>query len=257
MNRRLRAFLSRLSLPAPPPQRIVREEDLAGLPEPAQRYLRFMGIVGKPMTWSFEAAFSGRFRVDVARPWAPARAVQYNLIRPSMRVFLLNLRVAGLPVRAVDSYVNGQGRMRGRLLGLKTIVDDSAPETTTGELSTYLSELVLLLPSALLEHDITWNDRDDSSFDVTLRDHGLSVSGTMVLDERGACKEFSTTDRFYAPGPGQALRRTRWTLTGGDVREVAGRKVDLKARAVWHPPEGNEPYADFTLDRIEWNVAPV
>lgn len=254
MDRRLRAYLNRLSLPAPPDERMVREEELAGLPDPAQRYLRFMGIVGKPVTWSFEAAFSGRFRVDVSRPWAPARAVQYNLIRPSMRVFLLNLRVAGLPVRAVDSYVNGQGRMRGRLLGLKTILDDSTSETTTGELSTYLSELVLLLPSALLEHDIAWRERDADSFDLTLRDHGLSVTGTVLLDERGACKEFSTSDRYYAPGPGQPLRPTRWTLTGGDVREVTGRKVDVKARAVWHPPGGDEPYAEFALDRIEWNV---
>ncbi len=254
MDRRLRAHVERLSLPAPPQDRVVREDDLAGLPEAAQRYLHFMGVVGKPVTWSFEAAFSGRFRVDVSRPWGQARALQYNTIHPPTRVFRLALRFAGLPVRAVDSYTNGRGRMRGRLLGLKTVVDDASPETTLGELSTYLSELVLLLPSALLEHDITWRERDAASFDLTLRDHGLSVTGTVLLDERGACKEFSTTDRFYAPGPGQPLHRTRWTLTGGDVREVAGRKVDVRALAVWHPPEGDEPYADFTLDRIEWNV---
>ena len=254
MDRRLRAHLGRLSLPAPPKEHTVREEDLAGLPDAARRYLRFMGIVGKPVTWSFEAVFSGRFRVDVSRPWSPARAVQYNTIHPPMRVFLLSLRFAGLPVRAVDSYTNGQGRMRGRLLGLKTVVDDASPETTTGELSTYLSELVVLLPSALLESDIAWRERDADSFDLTLRDHGMSVTGTVLLDERGACKEFSTMDRYYAPGPSQPLRRTRWTLTSGDIREVAGRKVDARAVATWHPPEGDEPYADFTLDRIEWNL---
>ncbi len=257
MDRRLRHRLDRVSRPPPPPERIVEAKDLEGLPEPAQRYLRFMGVVDKPRTWSFAARFSGRFRSGVSRPWAPARGVQYNTISPPTRIFLMGLRLGFVPVRGEDTYVDGQGRMRARVLSLKTVVDDTAPETTTGELSTYLCELVNYLPSAVFEHDVTWRERDDRSFDLTLRDRGRSVTGTTIVDERGACTEFTTTDRYLArteKGLRGTYERVRWSAVGGNVREIRGRKVDLKALAVWHRAEGDLPYADFTLEDIEWNV---
>ncbi|MCZ2860585.1 DUF6544 family protein [Blastococcus sp. VKM Ac-2987] len=46
----------------------VTEADLAGLPAAAARYLRAMGVVGRPRTWSFRAHLRGRFRL---RPGGP------------------------------------------------------------------------------------------------------------------------------------------------------------------------------------------
>ena len=42
---------------------IVTDADLAGLPDVVQRYLRFMGVVGRPRDWSLRAHFVGRFRL--------------------------------------------------------------------------------------------------------------------------------------------------------------------------------------------------
>lgn len=257
MDRRIRRHVARLSVPPRRVERAIREEDLAGLPEPARRYFRFAGSVGRSMAWSFQARFSGRFRMDDARPWARASAIQYNAIDPPTRLFLLGIRLWGLPIRGVDSYVGGQGRMRARLLGLKTVVDDATEATTVGELSTYLADLVWVMPSSLLAHDVTWKERDDRSFDVTLRDRGRSVTGTVVLDGRDALKEFTTTDRYYAPSDPKAggrPERTLWSMTGEDVREIEGRKVDMKVRAVWRPADGDHPYVDFTMDDVAWNV---
>jgi hypothetical protein len=47
----------------------VTEEDLARLPAVVQRYLRFMGVVGRPRDWSFRARYTGRFRLRPGEPW--------------------------------------------------------------------------------------------------------------------------------------------------------------------------------------------
>jgi hypothetical protein len=49
----------------------VTEDDLDGLPEAVLRYLRFMGVVGRPRDWSFRARFEGRFRLK-GMGWMPA-----------------------------------------------------------------------------------------------------------------------------------------------------------------------------------------
>jgi hypothetical protein len=47
----------------------VTDADLSPLPEAARRYLRFMGVVGRPRDWSFRLSFSGRFKVNRSAPW--------------------------------------------------------------------------------------------------------------------------------------------------------------------------------------------
>jgi hypothetical protein len=41
------------------------DADLAPLPEPAQRYLRFMNVAGRPRDWSFRLTFAGCFRTRI------------------------------------------------------------------------------------------------------------------------------------------------------------------------------------------------
>ena len=52
MRRRFQARVDQLNLPAGSVDTaLVSEEDIAALPSPARRYLRFMGVVGRPREW--------------------------------------------------------------------------------------------------------------------------------------------------------------------------------------------------------------
>src|ERR1700749_5136524 len=64
--------------PGPASAARVTEADLAGLPAAAQRYLRFMEVIGRPPDWSFVAHFSGRFRLRPRLPWLRSEAWQYS-----------------------------------------------------------------------------------------------------------------------------------------------------------------------------------
>src|SRR5690349_12570769 len=87
---------------------LVTEEDLASLPSAAQRYLRFMGVVGKPRDWSFRAGWRGHFRRAPDDPWVPCEAWQYDCAIEVTRIFHMDLTLANLfPTVVRDTYVKG------------------------------------------------------------------------------------------------------------------------------------------------------
>ncbi len=247
-----------LGLPAGPANdRPVTEAELDPLPATAQRYLRYMGVVGRPRDWSFRLSFSGRFRLRLSGPWAPFVSWQYNTRLELARIFHMRLRAwRVVPLLGRDTYVRGHGRMLGKVLDLVTVVDAAGPEFDVGELITYLNDAILFAPSMLLGPETAWSEVDEHSFDVSLADHGTTVTARVFVDGFGAPFDFSTTDRFMWTGDGPP-QRTRWT-TPVEFGSVNGRPVTLHGQAVWHLPEGPRSYGDFNLRPgcLAFNVAP-
>src|SRR5664279_2405065 len=95
----------------------------------------------------------------------------------------MRIRFAGVvPMFGRDTYLDGQGRMIGKLFDRFTVVDGQGEEFDIGELSTYLNDAIMLAPSMLLGPNTTWTDVDANSFDVTLADGGRTVTGRVFLD---------------------------------------------------------------------------
>jgi hypothetical protein len=255
---RLRHELAAAGVPAGPGDETpVTEAELVGLPAPVQRYLRFMGVVGRPRDWSFQARFVGRFRMRPGMGWMPADAWQYNSAITVARVFVLRVRLVGLiPMVGKDVYVDGHGRMLGKLLGLITVADGKGDQFDISELTTYLNDAVLVAPSFLLRPDVSLTEVDAGTFDVTLRDGGHSVSGRVYVNEWGAPVDFSTSDRFadLAGGP----RRAEWRAPISDWGAASGRPVPGHCCCVWHFPEGEFSYLEGQFDpaSIAFNVPP-
>ena len=258
LRRAMAADVARQGLPeGPAAAGLVSEADLAGLPAPVRRYLRYMGVADRPADWSFQAHFAGRFRLRPGQRWNPCHSWQYNCGLQVARVFHIRLAMGGVvPVLARDAYLRGRGSMRGALLGLLPVADASGPELDVSELVTYLSDAIIFAPSMLLALPVTWQADDDRSFGVTLEDAGHQVSAQVFLDEDGAPVDFSTEDR-YAALPG-GLVRTRWSTPGGGWRPVGGRPLPARGQAIWHLPDGPFCYADlaFGPGDLTWNLPP-
>jgi hypothetical protein len=264
MRRKFMRELAALGLPSSPSRDVnlaaVNDSDLDPLPEPARRYLRFMGVVGRPRDWSFRLGFTGRFRRKRDEAWMKCEAWQYNTRLALARIFYIQLRFFGIvPVLGRDTYIDGRGRMLIRLLDLVTVGDGTGETYDIGELVTYLNDGIMLAPTTLLVPEVRWTEVDATSFDVALTDHGRTVSARVFIDERGAPVNFETTDRFYAaPKDPTKVTRCRWTTPMEGFQEVDGRRLPTRGQAVWHPPEGEFAYADFTLEpgSVAFNVAP-
>lgn len=239
----------------------VAEDDLDGLSPLAARYLRFMGVVGHPRVWSFRIRFAGRFRRRPDERWMPAEAWQYNSRLGTgdgvARVYTMRLRMGGvIPMTGHDTYLHGEGHMIGKLLGLVTVADGSGPEFDVGELSTYLNDALLLQPTMLLGADVTWQDLDDHTFEVALTDAGRTVRAQVTVDDRGAPRTCSTTDR-YADLPG-GRTQARWETPVGRWEIVGGRPFPRAANATWHLPDGPFTYVegDFDASSLVENLPP-
>ena len=235
----------------------VGEAELEGLPDAVQRYLRFMGVAGRPRDRSFRAHLTGRFRMRPGQRFMRCESWQYNSGPDPARVFHMRIDFAGfVPMVGRDVYLRGRGSMHGKLLDVIKVADGEGPEFDTGELTTYLNDAVMLAPSMLLGPATAWTAGDDSSFDVSLTDAGRTVTARVFLDERGAPCDFSSTDR-YADLPG-GLVRAQWTtpVTGWTVS--GGRAHPRRGSAVWHLPDGDLTYAEFDFEpgAVEYNVAP-
>jgi Family of unknown function (DUF6544) len=248
-----------LGLPTGPgPDTPVADADLAALPEPAQRYLRFMGVVGRPRDWSFRARVAGRFRRSATAGWLDCECWQYNTRLDLARIFHLTLKMGGVvPVLGRDTYVRGKGRMLIRPLDLFTVVDGQGPEFDLGELVIYLNDAIMLAPTMVLGAETRWSPVDPGAFDVALTHRGTTVTARVFVDARGAVTDFSTTDRFYAPGNATPVR-AKWTTPVEGWQSAGGRMFPTRGQAVWQFPEGPLPYADlaFRPEDIAFNVPP-
>ncbi|MEU4445250.1 DUF6544 family protein [Actinosynnema sp. NPDC050801] len=200
----------------------VTADDIARLPEPAQRYLRFTRVPGHPAVVSFHATAHGLFRTRPDRRWTACTSEQHNDATDLSRDFRMRLRLAHLiPVRAEDVYEHGHGRMHATALGLFPVADGRGREFDLGELVTFLNDAVLLEPSMLLRLPVEWTAIDGHTFGLTLTDRDNAVTAQVTVDDRGAPREFTTDDR-WADLPG-GLVKTRWTTPVDGWCLVAGR----------------------------------
>jgi hypothetical protein len=230
--------------PGPP----VTESDLVGLPEPARRYLRAMGVVGRRRDRWFRARFRGGFRMKPGQAWMPYESWQYDAADPVTRVVDMRIDAAGvLPMFGTDTYLAGEGRMRGRLFGLVTVAEGGGREFDLGELVTYLNDAAMLAPSMLLTPNVQWMPHDQRSFDVTITDRGNTVSARFFVDPTGRLIDFRTDDRWYAGST--PPRRTTWsTPIDGWTTLAGGRPVPTDGSATWHLPEGEFSYVRGSFD---------
>lgn len=239
----------------PAPGAILAEDEIDDLPSSVQRYLRFMGAVGHPAVTSFRAHLRLRFRTRPGQQFMAAQAWQYNRVDPIARLFWMRIDMAGglLPMVGRDSYLQGHGRMLGKLFDRIVVADGRGEPFDIGELTTWLNDAVMMAPSMLLQAPVIFEAADDTGFDVVLTDTGRTVRARVVLDERGAPVDFRTEDR-YADLPGGPVR-TPWSTPTGGWRKVDGRGIATRGSAVWHLPEGDFTYGmlEFAPGSIELN----
>ena len=97
MRRRFFSEVVSAGLPTGPgPLDVVTEAHVIPLPEPAKRYLRFMGVMGRQRDWSFRLSYTGKFRTKPQQPWLRCEAWQYNSRLAPARIFHIRIRFGGL-----------------------------------------------------------------------------------------------------------------------------------------------------------------
>jgi hypothetical protein len=232
-------------------QRLVTPEMLQNLPEPVRRYLEYSGIVGTPWIDTVHLKQTGTFRQGADRPWMPLVAEEFYTTDPPSLIWDARFKVAGLPlIRAKDQYEVGHGHMFGKLAGLFTVFDVRGEELDQATMMRYLNE-VMWFPTAFLGDNMTWQEVDDHSAEVTFTDCGRSVSARMFFDDEGRLTNF--TAMRYREIDGQ-FSLDAWSTPITEYGVRAGLNLPVRGQAVWNLPGGDLPYADLEIRDVEYNV---
>ena len=238
----------------PPQAGPVTEADLAHLPAVVQRYLHFVGAVGRPRVWNYRLRFRGELRNDADSRWMKIRADQQSFVDPAARLFLVKGSMFGLPFEAFHRYVGPAATFKVRLASLLTVVNAAGPEMDQSETVTLLNDMCLLAPATLIDPRIAWDELDPLTVRATFGNAGNTVSAVLTFDESGALVDFVSDDRSRTTD-GKTYERLRWSTPVRAWGTFDGRQLPVRAEAVWREGELAFAYARFEIVGIDYNVA--
>lgn len=227
-----------------PAASVITPDDLAGLPAPVQRYLRYAGVVGKRRIKAADTQYDGLFRLKRDQPWMRITAEQHYTVNPPSFVWNARFKMAGLPfMSAQDVYQDGHSRMLGKLFGLFTVVDGQGEAVDQGAMVRHLQEM-MWFPTAYLEDSIRWQAVDDHAADVTFTAFGKSVTGRMFFDDEGRQLSFAA-QRYGDFGRTYTIRT--WTTPVTEYGHFGGLNLPAAGAGVWVLPEGDLSYISVRM----------
>ena len=230
--------------------------ELEGLPAPVQRYFRSVLKNGQPFIAAATFELAGTFNMSpTGEQWKPFTSTQQAVVhRPG---FLWNGSVAMFPSVAAhvhDSYIAGQGRLHGVILGLFTVADvQGGGEIARGELMRYFAEAIWYPTALLPSQGVHWAAVDESSANATLVDGPINLTLKFRFDEAGLVTTVHADAR--GAGVGKDMVMLPWECSASNYELRAGMMVPKRAEAAWLRPEGRKPYfiGNLTSLAYEWS----
>jgi hypothetical protein len=181
-----------------------------------------------------------------------ARSVQYSFFGRPTRLFLMDARMFGLPVRALHVYRQERATFTVRVASTLNMVNLSGEQISAAETVTVLNDLCLMAPGALVDHRLAWSPVDDRSAAVTFTNDPHTVTATLVFNDRDELVDFSSDDR---PDSSTGhFTEMRWSTPVTEYRDADGRHLLHRGAAVYHRPDGPFTYGEFTMRSIQYDV---
>ncbi len=231
---------------------LLVDADLDGLPAPVQRYVRASGAIGRPRPQNVRVAFDALMRRKPGADPMVSTSVQYNFFGQPARLFLMQARMFGIPVRALHLYREEAATFQVRLLDLKTIVDEAGPGISGAESVTVLNDWCVMAPGALVDERLAWQPVNDRSALVTFNNGPHHVSATLVFNDRDELVDFWSDDR--PDSSTGAFIPCRWNTPIGEYRDIDGMRLPTWGGAVWNLAEGPFMYGEFRLRSLRYDV---
>ncbi len=228
--------------------------DLAALPAPVQRYFAYSGVLTHAPVRLAYVRHGGTFRAGEAQGWLPITGEEVFSVNPPGFIWKGTIQmVPGMTVTARDYYIESHGNMLIRMLGTVTIDDATGPAIDKGAMLRYWAEAAWF-PTALLPGpQVQWEAIDDNSARLIVSDADRREEMTVVFDAEGRIVTITSAGRQFKSG--NVVREAPWGGTYGDYREVDGLRIPFAAEVVWHFPEGDLPYARFSLNEVLYDDA--
>jgi hypothetical protein len=227
---------------------VLTEIEVAGLPEPVQRWLRYARVVGTERPATVRLKMEGEFRQAAGRGWMPFEAEEYYTTDPPGFVWTTRMQLAPLlSVVGRDRYAGGEGSIDMRLLALIPVARASGAKLDQGALLRYLNE-TMWFPAAAVSPYITWDGIDATSARATMSYGGVTAPATFVFDEQGRLNDMVAERYELTSG-----RLETWSTPIRAYGEFAGIRVPVEGEGIWKYHAGDFSYIRLRITQIEYN----
>lgn len=231
---------------------LFTREDIKDLPLPVARYFETCGYLGTPKMSYMKITYTGvDFLLSADKPYTKIDYTQYNLVEEPVRTAFIDTSMFGIPFQGCDSYIAGNGGMKGVIAKTFTLFNETGPEMNIACLVTVLSES-LIAPNIALQDYISWEEMDATHAKGTISYYGITASGIFTFAESGEMLSFTTNDRWDI-GTDGTKTQTPWSVIAGDYQAIDGIRKPTSLQAVWHYEKGDSVYFDSHNHVIEYD----
>jgi len=232
---------------------ILTENDIQNLPQIVQKYIRYVGVVGKEKVMNFRVEFEGTIRSNPGDDWMKLKSVQYNFTDKPTRIFYISAKKMGIPAVGIHLYKDEKAIMLIKLLGLFTVADAKGPEMNQGETVTLFNDMCFMAPATLIDKNIQWETIDSLTVKARYTNGSITISAILSFNENGELLNFISNDRFETKD-GKTYYNYPWVTPVDGYHEINGYRLAAGAKAIYKHPEGDFCYGEFTIKNVEYNL---
>lgn len=234
---------------------VLTLDDIRHLPEPVQKYLMYVGVIGKEKVNNFKLSADCKMQMN-GSGWVKGSFEQYNFYGGHLaRLFYMRLDMFGFPsVRGLHSYTDEKASFLVKVLGLVPVVDVKGEEMRISDTATLFNDMCLFAPAALIDPRIQWESVNDYTAKAVFETNYCTISALLFFNEQGELVNFTTEDRYDVKGDGSS-KKLKWSTPVKGYKEINGLKLASEVEAIWDYPEGPHCYLKMTdLRSIEYNI---
>jgi len=228
---------------------LLRDVDLAHLPEPVQRYLKYAGVLNKPKVNNMRLVFEGEMR-EQGKDYFPFTSEQYNFFDEPTRLFFMKATMNGITVPGYHNYNNATATMDIKPFGLFSVVKQAGDIMNKAETVTLFNDMCLMAPATLIDKRINWQVIDSNSVKAIFTNQGISISATLFFNNKGQLIDFVSNDRTAVAD----MKQYPFSTPVKYYKNINAVNIATYGEAVWHYPDAKFTYGIFRLREVEYNV---
>jgi len=228
---------------------ILTEQDMLSIPASVKRYLKYVGVVGKPKVKNFKIVFDGEMR-EKGKDYFSFTSEQYNFIENPSRLFFMKAQMFGMTIPGYHKYFNNRATMDIRIFGLFPVVKLAGEVMDKTETVTLFNDMCLFSPGSLIDKRIQWATIDDLTAKAVFTNHGISITANLYFNQEGQLINFISNDRTAV----SEMKQYPFLTPASEYRNIDGLNLPTYGEAVWRMPEGDFTYGKFRLKNVEYNL---
>lgn len=203
---------------------VVTKEEIEQLPLALQRYCSYIGLEGFPKYQVVRAVFKDTDFVFDAKSGKVLK-MDYDLwlfYDKWFRSAYCQSSMYGVPFEGEDYCTDDlQGGMKGVLGKSIQIFDECSSQGYQAGFISWFAESLVLNPSVLFAEYVTYEEMDDNTVKVIIRDGNVVGEGVVYIDDKGEITSFYSDDRQVEDIEGN-MTKIGWRCEYSDYQKNNG-----------------------------------